>query len=422
MEVTLESVQKNKEIYNKNIKKILQDRAELMKQVTELRKTRESLIDEIDIAKLDFEESKLVQQINDLTSVFKVNTLTLEQLGLQQDILESKIDRETYSKCMVANRKAKADLSKEQELMYCENEVKKCEKALKLYTLIGDKDNITEWQKALSKAEESLEYAQLEINKGIQTEDKTPTNPIRRDETIEENVPKSQTGYSMDENGSQYIEKQHQALKDYSGKEIGSRTIIWNTDMENGIQDIETIGSLENDDGKYSMKEVSKGIGDELQFQKKELNIDNKITGEREELSYQKDEKGETFSKRLNGQMTFKITRTDKGISIDEYRNGQPYATYEYDKDGKAIEGMGMSGIDQLDENYTENFFDSQVPYFEAENKKIPIQNIDGQTLLDSAIEATEESTRTSTINTQAENIKQLVKTKDEKSKGMEIE
>lgn len=226
----------------------------------------------------------------------------------------------------------------------------------------------------------------------------------------------------MEENGSQYIEKQHQALKDYSGKEIGSRTIIWNTDIENGIQAIETIGSLENDDGKYSMKEVSKGIGDELQFQKKELNIDNKITGEREELSYQKDEKGETFSKRSNGQMTFKITRTDKGISIDEYRNGQPYATYEYDKDGKAIEGMGMSGIDQLDENYTENFFDSQVPYFKAENKKIPIQNIDGQTLLDSAIEATEESTRTSTINTQAENIKQLVKTKDEKSKGMEIE
>ena len=128
MEVTLESVQKNKEIYNENIKKILQDRAELMKQVTELRRTRESLIDEIDIAKLDFEESKLVQQINDLTSVFKGNKLTLEQLRLQQDILESKIDRETYSKCIVANRKAKEDLSKEQELMYCENEVKKCEK------------------------------------------------------------------------------------------------------------------------------------------------------------------------------------------------------------------------------------------------------------------------------------------------------
>lgn len=85
-----------------------------------------------------------------------------------------------------------------------------------------------------------------------------------------------------------------------------------------------------------------------------------------------------------------------------------------------------MSDIDQLDENYIENFFDSQVPYFEAENKEISVHDIeqstDGHTLLDSAIEATEESTRTSIINTQAENIKQLAKDKDEKSKGMEIE
>lgn len=423
MEVTIESVQKNKEIYNENIKKILQDRAELMKQVTELRRKRESLTDEIDIAKSDFEESKLLQQINDLTSVFKGNKLTLEQLGLQQDILESKIDRETYSKGMVANRKEKADLSKDQELMYCENEVEKCEKALKLYTLTGDIENIAKWKKALSDAQKSLEYAQAEISKG--KEEKTSTPSTRNDQTME-NVQKTQTGYSMDENDSQYVEKQQQVLKDYSGKEIGSRTITWTTDKEKGIEEIKTSGTLENDDGKYSMKEVSKGVGTELQFHRKELNRDNKITGEKEELSYQKDEKGETFSRRLNGQMTFKITKTDKGISIDEYRNGQPYATYEYDENGKAIEGMGMSDIDQLDENYIENFFDSQVPYFEAENKEIPIQNLenstDGQNLLESAIEATEKSTKTSTINTQAEEIKQLARGKDEKSKGMEIE
>lgn len=426
MEVTLESVQKNKEIYNENIKKILQDRAELMKQVTELRRIRESLTDEIDIAKLDFEESKLVQQINDLTSVFKGNKLTLEQLGLQQDILESKIDRETYSKGMVANRKEKANLSKEQELMYCENEVKKCEKALKLYSLTGDKDNIAKWQKSLSDAEKSLEYAQLEVNQGRQTEEKTPTTPTRKDGTIE-NVPKSQTGYSMDENGSQYIEKQHQVLKDYSGKEIGSRTITWNTDMENGIREIETVGSLENDDGKYSMKEVSKGIGNELQFHRKELNRDNKTTGEKEQFVYQKDDNGnEMYFKISNGKTSFRITKSARGITIDNYENGQLIESFEYDKNGKAIEGMGMSDIDQLDENYIENFFDSQVPYFEAENKEIPIQNIenstDVQTLLDSAIEATEESTRTSTINTQAANIKQLARGKDEKTKGMEIE
>ena len=127
MEVTLKTVEKNKQIYNENIRKIMEERAKLMKQVSELRRKREKLTDEIDIAELDFEESKLVQQINDLTSVFKSNKLTLEQLDLQQDALEMKIDRETYSNGMIANRKTKADLSKEQELTYCENKVKKCE-------------------------------------------------------------------------------------------------------------------------------------------------------------------------------------------------------------------------------------------------------------------------------------------------------
>lgn len=132
------------------------------------------------------------------------------------------------------------------------------------------------------------------------------------------------------------------------------------------------------------------------------------------------------YFKISNGKTSFRITKSSRGITIDNYENGQLIESFEYDKDGKAIEGMGMSDIDQLDENYIENFFDSQVPYFEAENKEISVHDIeqstDGHTLLDSAIEATEESTRTSIINTQAENIKQLAKDKDEKSKGMEIE
>ena len=141
---------------------------------------------------------------------------------------------------------------------------------------------------------------------------------------------------------------------------------------------------------------------------------DNKTTGEKEEVSYQKDGKGEIYSRKSNGQMTFKITKTDRGVSIDEYRNGQPYATYEYDENGKVIDGMGMTDIEQLDENYVENFFDSQIPYFEAENRDLPKQDMsktaDGQTLLDSAIEATKESTRTSTINEQVQNIKNMKK------------
>jgi len=112
------------------------------------------------------------------------------------------------------------------------------------------------------------------------------------------------------------------------------------------------------------------------------------------------------YYKTINGQIAFKITKTPRGIVIDNYDNGQLVDTYEYDADGKAINGM--ADIEQLDENYIENCFDTQVPYFEAENREIQSQNRDGQTLLDSAIEATEQTTRTSTINEQVQNIKNI--------------
>lgn len=438
MEVTLETVEKNKQIYNENIKKIMEERAELMKQVSELRRKRETLTDEIDIAKLDFEESKLVQQINDLTAVFRGNKLTLEQLDLQQDILESKIDRETYSKGMVANRKAKADLSKEQELTYCENEVKKCEQALKLYTLIGDAKKLETWKQALEKAQKDLSFAQQVLDEESKTQ--TEKNDTQEQQTTApyineygeiirpDNAQKAvdtdehSVGYTRTDEEGVITEETTQVLKDYYGKQIGNRTSVEKYDLNilGGNRTVETKGVIENEDGKYTLTEY--GRADENgEVIKKQMLKDNKITGKKEELSYQKDEKGEIYSRKSNGQMTFKITKTDKGISIDEYRNGQPYATYEYDENGKAIDGMGMADIEQLDENYVENFFDSQVPYFEAENRDLSKQDMsktaDGQTLLDSAIEATEESTRTSTINEQVQNIKNRQQERTQPSK-----
>ena len=427
MEVTLESVEKNKGIYNENIKKIMEQRAELMKQVSELRRKRESLTDEIDIAKLDFEESKLVQQINDLTAVFKGNKLTLEQLGLQEDILQSKIDRETYSKGMVANRKAKADLSKEQELTYCENEVIKCQKALKLYTMIGDNESIIKWQKALENAQKSLEYAKQEMGKEQETPAEKDNHQqsqepyineygeIIRPDNSREEVPtdEHQAGYSREEKDGVITEGWNQALKDSSGKEIGKRTITDTSEIGTGKRTVETVGEIENDDGKYTMREISIGDGDDLSIQK-QMNRDNKITGEKEEFAYKKDKRSEVYSKKTNGQMSFKVTKTEKGITIDEYRNGQPYATYEYDENGKAIDGMGMADMEQLDENYVENFFDSQVPYFEAEgvDKSTPAKEMENEDILKSAVEATEETTRTSTINEQVQNIRNVQREK----------
>lgn len=64
---------------------------------------------------------------------------------------------------------------------------------------------------------------------------------------------------------------------------------------------------------------------------------------------------------------------------------------------------MVCHGIDELEEGYIENSFDSQVPYFEAEDRDLSKSE---QSILDSAVQATEENTRTSTINQEFQNIK----------------
>ena len=146
MQVTIESVLKNKQMYNDYIQKVSQDRKQLMQQVTELRKNKQSMTDEKDIARNEFDESKLIQEINSLTNSFKSYKLTLEQLDLQQDVIEGRIDKETYAKGMDENKRAKVDLSLKEELEYCENEVDKSKKALKFYTLDNDIENSSKWE------------------------------------------------------------------------------------------------------------------------------------------------------------------------------------------------------------------------------------------------------------------------------------
>lgn len=403
-----------------------------------MRRKKETLTDEIDIAELDFEESKLVQQINDLTAVFKGNKLTLEQLDLQQDILESKIDRETYSNGIVSNRKAKADLSKEQELEYCENEVTKCEKALKLYTITGDSQSVEKWSKALEKAQKDLSLAQQDFAKDQKSqpekngnEGQQTTSPyineygeiIRPDNTQKAvDTDEYYAGYTRIEEDGVITEETNQSLKDYSGKQIGNRTM---TEVEKigEKRTVKTIGKIENDDGKYSIKEVSEGMGEEYSVLK-EIKGYNKLTGDNEQFNYSKDEMGNEFAySKLNGKMNLRVSRTNRGTTIERYdEKGNIQDTFEYDKDGKAIDGI--QGMDEIQEDYVEKFFKRiarNVPEYYAEGVDKPIQAQEKENILESAVEATEATTRTSTINEQVGNIKQLTKGKDEKSKGTEI-
>lgn len=392
MKVTLESVEKNKVIYDENIKKIIEQRAELMKQVSELRRKKEISTDEIDIAELDFEESQLIQQINDLTAVFKSNKLTLEQLGIQQDRLKLNIDQATYSNSIVANRKAKADLFKEQELEYCENEVTKCEKALRLYTLTRDSQNIEKWSKALEKAQNDLLLAQKELDKDEKTQPEKTGNENQQKETshineyyeiirpnnAQKNVDTKEhyTGYAFEERDGIYIEKWDEVLKDDSGKEIGNRTTTELEEIGKG-KTIKSVGEIENDAGKYSMKEVSEGLGDEYSVLK-EIKGYNKLTGNNEQFSYSKDKAGNEFAySMINGKKNLRVSKTSRGTTIERYdENGNIQDTFEYDKDGKAI--IEFQGMDEIQEDYVEKFFERisrNVPEYYAEGIDRPTQD-----------------------------------------------
>ena len=214
-----------------------------------------------------------------------------------------------------------------------------------------------------------------------------------------------QHGYSREENGTSYTEKQQQVLKDATGKEIGNRTITWNTNIQKGIESIETVGTLENNDGNYSIREVSETLGGELQLHRRELTNHNKNTREKEQYVYQKDSKGnETYFRTVNGKLTCKIVKTDKGFTIDTFDKGQPLDTFEYDNEGNAI--LGMPGIDSIGSDYIEHFFDSHVPYFEAENRLLTsqqTQTVDTQKLGKESMEEQRDTDAKDTIESDME-------------------
>lgn len=423
MVVTLESVQKKKELYNENLKKIIEQRNELMKRVTEIRRKKEYLTDAIEMATADFEEAQLIQQISSLASAFKTNKITLETLELQEERLEGKIDEVAYSNGVISTQKAKEKLSKEDALEYSENEVEKCKRALKLYTLIGDNKKVEEWQQRLAKAERDLKYAREDLGleqeeipqqtteerkdgidiKTTTDEDKTKTTKLVngieissrtefRDGSYDEKSriiindgQKDDLGrtirLSQDfENFTAYQLKHDVALGidtekfinpiiDSNGQVIGRRKAT-ETTRSTGQKTVNIHEDIENDEGIYNIESIAEGYGEEYREQRS-MTINNKLSGSIENIQYSRDEQGrETYTYMENGTLEQKITKTEKGTTIDIYRDGQPYETYEYDENGRAIIPMG--NMQQLPEGYIENCFSIAIPEHEIVPHKVP--------------------------------------------------
>lgn len=302
---------------------------------------------------------------------------------------------------MVANRRAKTELSQIQEIGYCQDEIAKCEAGIRLYSLLGDVKNVQRYRESLKTAEEQLKYAQSQTSNT-----KTTAEMLTKNQESCDNSQGSQgklEGHLLIEKNGLFLEQWQQVLKNESGKEVGTRIITEKTDLEKGTKSIETIGKIKTDDAEISLKETSSGVGDGLQLHRKDMTRVDSTTGEKEQFVYDKQifpdgRERETYFKVVGGKKCFEMYKSATGtIEINTFENGQPIDCFAYDENGKAIDGMCMPGMDQLkagDEEfgtgYIEHFFDSQVPKFECEFRKIDTkelgENLDLQSILNNTI------------------------------------
>lgn len=343
-------------------------RMNIMKKITETRskidEIRENMPDgEIKKAEKRLKESELVQEYNSLINSAKGYDLSLKDINLLIQNLEGKIDKFERSKGLQELKQSREKLDKESEIIYSRNEVSKLENAVEMYKLQGNQEKVDKFNKKLEAAKRQYEYAKQELEKEKRNKEEQQNNT----ETIKEDESK---GYSYEEQGDIFIEKQQQLLRDYSGKEIGYRVMTSTDNLKEGTEIIDTVGKIENEDGIYNISDKQQVYGGELQVRRKEINVFNKITGQKEQYFYQKDKNGnEIYYSIADEKLRFKMTKNDRGTTMENYDNGQLINTFNYDSNGKAI--MGIEGLDSIDENYIENYFEAFIPYYKAENKKI---------------------------------------------------
>lgn len=116
------------------------------------------------------------------------------------------------------------------------------------------------------------------------------------------------------------------------------------------------------------------------------MEVLNEISKSKEKATYTRDMDGnETYTYMENGKKGQIIKKTERGTTIDIYKDGQPYATYEYDENGKALVPMGT--MEQLPEDYIEKCFRMPLPeyeeiqYQETEQEIVSTQKLGKETL-----------------------------------------
>lgn len=162
-----------------------------------------------------------------------------------------------------------------------------------------------------------------------------------------------------------YTDKAQSPLIDENGKVIGEKESVEVLCIENGQRQVQANSTIENENGIYNLEEIANE-----QIEKSILMIDNKLSGSKEKIQYFHEDGKETYMYMENGVIGEKITKTERGTTIDVYKDGKPYETYEYDENGKAI--IQQAGIEQLPEDYVKKCFENVIPEYEVVQHKEP--------------------------------------------------
>ena len=168
--------------------------------------------------------------------------------------------------------------------------------------------------------------------------------------------------FQRTDNGIAQTEKRKSPLLNEEKKVIGESEEIEVYDYATGVTTRSRYETIEGENGLFSVdtKTVSRGESFSVHST---MMVFNEISKSQEKSEYTRDESGnETYTYMENGQIGQKITKTARETTIDIFKDGQPYATYEYDENGKAIIPMGK--MKQLPEDYVEYSFKAPIPEY----------------------------------------------------------
>lgn len=280
----------------------------------------------------------------------------------------------------------------------------------RLYGIITTPENIervSQWAKLsgidLSKIHDFDEFAKsFEMQKDDIKINQPSRNYVAQDDPeiqISSNFI-NYTEFQRTDDGKSQTEKIKSPLINEKKQVIGEAEEIEVYDYVTGSTTRNRYETIEGEKGIYSVDTEIIMRGENFSVHST-MSIFNEISGSKEKSEYVRDEFGnETYTYMENGQIGQRITNTDRGTTIDILKNGQPYATYEYDENGKAIIPMGK--MEQLPEDYVEYSFKAPIPeYSEISYQEHSKTTVDTQKLGKETLDMQKDTTKIDEVEQQ---------------------